>query len=64
MVPVEAAEISVGGKPALPDEPAKAATDALLARRRERLRMLPIVAASYGVDTALLCAFYAAGSVP
>ncbi|MGZ5249747.1 MAG: GGDEF domain-containing protein, partial [Caldimonas sp.] len=33
-------------------------------RRRERLRMLPMVAASYGVDTVLLCAYYAAGSVP
>ena len=64
MVPMNAVETSSGALPAPPHEPAKAPGEALLARRRERLRMLPMVVASYGVDTLLLCAFYAAGSVP
>ena len=38
--------------------------EALLKRRRERLRMLPFVAASYVVDTVLLCAYFAAGVIP
>ena len=37
--------------------------EALLKRRRERLRMLPFVAASYLVDTLLLFAFVAVGAV-
>ncbi|MEO8525571.1 MAG: GGDEF domain-containing protein [Caldimonas sp.] len=53
-----------GASPAPPHEAEKASSDALLARRRERLRMLPIVATSYGVDTLMLCAFYATGSIP
>ena len=64
MVPVKAVEVSTGVEPAPPHERARAPAEALLARRRERLRMLPMVAASYGIDTALLCAFYAAGSIP
>ena len=57
-------QASGGADPALPHDAAKTPTEALLTRRRERLRMLPMVAASYGVDTALLCAYYAAGVVP
>ena len=56
-------EASAGAQPALPHD-AQAPTEALLARRRERLRMLPMVAVSYGVDATLLCAYYAVGVVP
>ena len=59
-----AVEASVGAQPAPTLDPAKPPTEALLTRRRERLRMLPMVAASYGVDTALLCAYFAVGVVP
>jgi hypothetical protein len=38
-----------------------AAPEALLKRRRERLRMLPFVVASYVVDAILLCAYFASG---
>ena len=38
--------------------------EALLKRRRERLRMLPFVAASYAVDTVLLFAYVAVGAIP
>lgn len=48
----------------LPHDAAKAPTETLRMRRRERLRMLPMVAASYAVDTALLCAYYVVGVVP
>ena len=37
--------------------------EALLKRRRERLRMLPFVAASYAVDTVLLFAYVAIGAI-
>lgn len=59
-----ATQASAGAQPVLPHDAAEATTEALLARRRERLRMLPMVAASYGIDTALLCAFFAIGVVP
>ena len=59
-----AVDSGVGVQPAPPHEAVKAPSEALQARRRERLRMLPIVAASYGVDTALLCAYFAVGVVP
>src|SRR5471030_754955 len=64
MIPVNAVETRSGVQLAPPHYLLKTPSEALLARRRERLRMLPMVAASYGVDTLLLCAFYAAGSVP
>jgi hypothetical protein len=49
----------------LPHAPESALSpEALLKRRRERLRMLPFVAASYGVDTVLLCAYFAIGVLP
>jgi diguanylate cyclase (GGDEF)-like protein len=59
-----AVESGAGVQPALPHEAAKLPSEALQTRRRERLRMLPMVAASYGVDTLLLCAYYAVGAVP
>lgn len=61
---MNAVDTSAGALPVPPHEVVKAPVEGLLARRRERLRMLPMVVASYGVDTLLLCAFYAAGSVP
>ncbi|MGZ5894282.1 MAG: hypothetical protein ACXWJ7_16880, partial [Caldimonas sp.] len=64
MAPLETVKTSAGAAPALPHEAAQLPADSLAKRRRERLRMLPMVAASYGVDTVLLCAYYAAGSVP
>jgi diguanylate cyclase (GGDEF)-like protein len=59
-----AVESGAGVQPAPPHEAAKARSEALQARRRERLRMLPMVAASYGVDTLLLTAYFAVGVVP
>ena len=47
-----------------PHAPETLSPEALLKRRRERLRMLPFVAASYGVDTLLLCAYLAVGVLP
>ena len=59
-----AVESGAGVQPAPPHEAATAPSEALQARRRERLRMLPMVAASYVVDTLLLCAYSAIGVVP
>ena len=65
MPPSTAADTGAGVLPA-PLHGPKAASppEALLARRRERLRMLPFVAASYGLDTVLLLAYFAVGVVP
>ena len=64
MLPTKAVDTVAGLPPALPHAPAALPPEALLHRRRERLRMLPFVAASYVVDTALLCAYFAAGVIP
>src|SRR4051812_2745554 len=64
MLPSNAVETSAGvlsgplhGAQTLPPE-------ALLKRRRERLRMLPFVVASYVVDALLLCIYAAVGVIP
>jgi len=64
MLPSKAVESGSGVPPAPPHAPAVPAPADLLARRRERLRMLPFVAASYGVDTVLLCAYFATDVIP
>jgi diguanylate cyclase len=65
MAPSNAAETGAGVLPAPPHAPAAALPpEALQTRRRERLRMLPFVAASYGLDSLLLCAYCAAGVIP
>ena len=65
MLPSNAVETSAGVLSATPPHGAESLPpEALLKRRRERLRMLPFVVASYGVDTVLLCAYFAAGVIP
>jgi len=64
MLPSKAVESGAGVPPAPLHAPAAPPPEALLARRRERLRMLPFVAASYAADTVLLCAYYAVGVIP
>ena len=64
MLPSKAVETGAGVQPASPHAPVAPLTEALLTRRRERLRMLPFVMASYGIDTVLLGGFYAVGVVP
>jgi diguanylate cyclase (GGDEF)-like protein len=64
MVPVNSVELHAGTEPVPPHERAGAPALDLHGRRRERMRMLPIVAASYCVDAGFLCAYAAAGSIP
>ncbi len=64
MPPSNAAETGAGVLPEPPHAPAALAPEALQTRRRERLRMLPFVAASYGLDTVLFCAYFAVGVIP
>ena len=64
MVPMKAVEVGADAASAPPHDLPQSPTEALLARRRERLKMQPLMLASYGVDTAMLCAFYAAGVIP
>ena len=57
-------ETGAGALPAPAHGPEGLSPEALLKRRRERLRMLPFVAASYGLDTVLLLAYFAVGALP
>ncbi|MDQ6630097.1 MAG: GGDEF domain-containing protein [Pseudomonadota bacterium] len=54
-------ELHSGGEPGPPHATVEQAQATLRLRRRERLRMLPMVAASYIVDSALLCAYVVSG---
>jgi hypothetical protein len=64
MLPSNAVETRAGVLSGPQHAPETLSPEALLKRRRERLRMLPFVAASYGVDTLLLCAYFAVGVLP
>jgi diguanylate cyclase (GGDEF)-like protein len=57
-------ESGAGDLPALPHEAAPTPSDALVRRRRERLRTLPMVTVSYCVDAVLLCTYAATDVVP
>jgi diguanylate cyclase len=57
-------EIASRSDPASTEAPAMNPADALRVRRQERLRMLPMVMASYVVDTTLLVCFCLAGVLP
>jgi diguanylate cyclase (GGDEF)-like protein len=62
--PSNAVETRAGVLSGPPHAPEALSPEALAKRRRERLRMLPFVAASYGVDTVLFCAYFAVGVLP
>jgi diguanylate cyclase (GGDEF)-like protein len=57
-------EIAAASQPASTRAAGTSPSDAMRVRRKERRRMLPMVAASYVVDTALLLCFCLVGSLP
>jgi diguanylate cyclase (GGDEF)-like protein len=57
-------EIPVGSTTAVPQPVPPGPSESMRVRRKERLRMLPMVATSYVVDTVLLCGFCLVGSLP
>jgi diguanylate cyclase (GGDEF)-like protein len=57
-------EMATASEPVTTAAAPASASDAMRARRKERLRMLPKVAASYAVDTAFLLGLCLAGALP